>query len=421
MTRLSFIRAILQNPLILPLYLPSLIFAFCQGLLVPIMPIYIRDFGASYGLVGVVLAGEGLGMLFGDVPAGMLLRRLGKKWSMLAGVGLAALTTIALFWAGSIPEALGYRLLSGFGVALFNISRHAYLAERVSLNNRGRAIALFGGIVRIGRFAGPAVAGFVAAVYGLRAPFLLFGGASLVALLLVGLSVRRTYSNLDETWGSARSGRHHLLGTLKKHRRVLTSAGAGQLFAQMIRGGRDVIIPLYAADIIGLNVQEIGLIVSIAAAVDMTLFYPAGLLMDRRGRKFAILPCFSLQAIGMALIPLTGSYSGLLLVASLIAFGNGLGSGTMMTLGADLSPSESRGEFLGIWRLIGDLGSSGAPVVAGMVAEIVVLPAAALAMAGAGFAAVAIFAFLVPETLKKPQVVAASAGADSARLQVKPD
>jgi MFS family permease len=108
----------------------------------------------------------------------------------------------------------------------------------------------------------------------------------------------------------------------------------------------------------------------------------------------------------MALIPLTASFGGLIAAACLIAFGNGLGSGTMMTLGADLSPPETRGEFLGVWRLIGDVGASGAPIVAGAVAEILVLPAAALVLSGAGFVAVAVFAFMVPETLARTRVVA---------------
>ena len=397
------LQAIRQNNLILPVYVPSLIFAFAQGMLVPILPLYAIDFGVSYGLIGLLLAGEALGMLFGDVPAGMLIRRLGKKWSMLAGVGLAALTTIALMWAQSIPEALVYRLLSGFGIALFSVARHAYLAEMVTISSRGRAIALFGGVSRIGRFAGPAIGGFVAAVYGLRTPFLVFGLINAITLLVVGLFVYRTHTMVV---AGSPSRKHHLFATLKAHYRVLTSAGTAQLFAQMIRAGRDVIIPLYAADILGLNVQQIGLIISVAAAVDMTLFYPAGLLMDRLGRKFAIVPCFALQAIGMALIPLTASFGGLIAAACLIAFGNGLGSGTMMTLGADLSPPETRGEFLGVWRLIGDVGASGAPIVAGAVAEILVLPAAALVLSGAGFVAVAVFAFMVPETLARTRVVA---------------
>ena len=73
----------------------------------------------------------------------------------------------------------------------------------------------------------------------------------------------------------------------------------------------------------------------------------------------------------------------------------------MMTLGADLAPVDSRGEFLGVWRLIGDLGSAGGPLIVGGIAGALALGAAALVISGAGGLAASVFAFLVPETLKK--------------------
>lgn len=195
--------------------------------------------------------------------------------------------------------------------------------------------------------------------------------------------------------------RGHLLAVLKNHRRIFLIAGAAQLFAQMIRAGRQAILPLYGADTIGLDVATIGVVISAGTALDVLMVYPAGILMDKFGRKWAIVPCFAIQAFGMLLVPFSSDVTGLLLAALIMGFGNGLGSGTMMTVGADLAPAESHGEFLGVWRLIGDIGVSGGPMVVGIVADIVVLPAAALVMTGAGLAAALIFGLFVPETLEK--------------------
>ena len=396
------LNELLQHPLVFPLYLPSLIFAFSQGLIVPTLPLYMLEFDVSYGLVGLVLAGEGLGMLLGNVPAGAMLRRFGEKQAMVAGVGLAAFSTAALFWLNFIPLIIVCRLLAGFGIAMFNLSRHAYLAEEVVLTNRGRAIALYGGINRIGKFMGPAVGGLIAAAFGLRMPFLVYSATSMVVMGLIIFTVSSAQPGQLKVPTKSYGG--HLWTTLKAHHQILLTAGLAQLFAQMIRAGRTVIIPLYGAAI-GLDVQAIGLIISITSAIDMSLFYPAGWAMDRWGRKFAIVPCFLIQSIGMALIPFTNGFTGLLFASGLIGFGNGLGSGTMMTLGADLAPKESRGEFLGVWRLMGDVGASGAPLIVGWVATLLVLQTAIWVIAGAGLASVAIFALFVPETLKKQPAV----------------
>jgi MFS family permease len=339
-------------------------------------------------------------MILGDLPSGLVVRRLGQRGAMLLGVGCHVAATVALFWARSIPEVVVYRLISGLGQALYTVSRHAYIAGAVRVSGRGRAIALFGGIARVGRFVGPLVGGVIAQAYSLRAPFLLYGAAGTAAFACMAIWVpRRSTSTREPT---PRSEERIALGRLLRERLgLLSSAGLGQMFAQMIRAGRTIVIPLYGSDALGLDVQAIGTIVSLSSAIDMLFFYPAGLIMDRLGRKWAIVPSFCVQAIGMALVPLAAGYGGLLGAALTIGFGNGFSSGSMMTLGADLAPSRARGEFLGVWRLIGDVGSSGGPLIVGAIADLVALPAAALIMAGAGLLAGGVFGLLVPETLRR--------------------
>jgi MFS family permease len=393
--------ALRLHPLIFPVYLPTFLISLAGGIMAPILPLYLREFEVGYGLIGLVLSGQAIGMLITDIPSGMIMRWLGQRRAMIVGLGLVALSTLALLWARSIPEALIYRILSGVGFSIFGVSRHAYIAENAVISVRGRAVALFGGINRIGRFSGPAIGGMIGSALSLGAPFLVAGALLSLALLLVFWMVPRTKATQDRAQQSLRTYVHELWTTAKNQYRILTTVGLGQLFAQMVRTGRDVLIPLYGADVLGLDVSQIGWVSSFASAIDMLLFYPVGMIMDRWGRKYAIVPSFLIQGIGLALIPLTGGFIGLAAVAGLIGFGNGLGSGTMMTLGADLAPEDARGEFLGMWRLIGDLGFTLGPSVAGAVAGALALPAAALVMGSSGVIASMIFLFLVPETVKR--------------------
>lgn len=378
--------------------------AFCHGLLLPVLPLYVSEFGVSYWLIGLVLAGSELGLLLGDLPASLFIRRFGQKFVMLCGLACILVSVVALFWVQSVPTAFLCRLCTGFGTALLDIAYITYLTDRVNLKNRGKAIALLGGIRRIGGFfAGPAIGGLLAALYGLRSLFLLYGVASGTAFTLVYRFMQSSQRQADPKNRSVPQHQMNLMAVVKDHYRILSIAGLGQLCAQLLRRGRFVIIPLFGADLLGLSVQEIGYIISISAMVDMVLFYPAGWIMDRWGRKYAIVPSFIIQSLGIALIPLTGNFTSLLLVACIIGFGNGISSGTMMTLGADLSPPETRSEFLSLWRLIGDTGASGGPLIVGAVADVLVLSAAALVLSGVGFTGVLIFVLLVPETLKRPQ------------------
>ncbi len=409
-------NTIIRNPLILPVFIPTFLLRLGSGLLVPILPLYAKSFDISYSLVGLVLAAEGIGHLIGDLPAAMVLNRIGRKSAMLLGVITVALCGAGLFFAPSISVVFLLRFVGGIGGALWDISRYAYLADATAVHQRGRALSVFGGISRIGTFLGPVIGGYIASVASVKYPFLVYGGISFLAAVVAAIAVEASRKRVSPPQhGLAR----HFANIFRVHRKNLITAGTGQLFAQTIRSGRYIIIPLYGAEVLNLGYEQIGLIMTVSGFIDMMMFYPAGVIMDRFGRKFANVPSFALQAIGMALIPLTetfaphlnlsffsiglftGEFIALLFPASLLGFGNGLSSGAMMTLGADLAPREALSEFLGLWRLIGDGGRMSGPVCVGYVADILGLSPAALAIAGIGLSAAGIFLFLVPETLEK--------------------
>ena len=385
--------------LILAFYLPALMVTLGYGLLVPILPLYAADFEISYVLIGLVLAGEGIGTLIADVPTGMIQRRFGDKQVMMMGVLIKAVSLGLLFSASSIWVVLLLRLITGFGRSMYTVSAHVYITNHVDLGQRGKAISMYGGTHRLGGFIGPAIGGLLAGLVGMRATFLAVALVTAIGFVLIA-TFTQGRKNARRKTSDAGHG-FHIAAVLQQHKRILASAGTAQVFGQMIRAGRTVIIPLYAADALGLAVDQIGLIISLSVAVDFSLFMVAGWLMDRYGRKFAIVPCFGIQALGMALVPFAASFGGLLFAATLIGIGNGLGSGSMMTLGSDLSPAGSRGEFLGVWRLIGDLGHTGAPLVVGVVADALLLSSAIWVIAGSGLLAAGIFTFLVPETLQR--------------------
>ena len=71
-----------------------------------------------------------------DVPisatAGTLVARLGRKRSMMIGAVIMGATALAMAQATLLWEAAGYRFVSGIGMALWNIARHAYITEMVA-------------------------------------------------------------------------------------------------------------------------------------------------------------------------------------------------------------------------------------------------------------------------------------------------
>ena len=289
-----------RRDLILPFYLPAFLLAFGSGMLIPTLPLYLKSFGVSFTMVSVATAALGIGLIIGDLPAGSITQRVGLRRAMLIGAGILGCGMFATGLARLFAEIVLYRLVIGLGMSLWNISRHAYIAGATSVAERGRSLAVFGGVGRTGSFAGPAVGGFIAAHYGLRAPFFVHAAIAGVAALLILFFVRGQTKPQQVARGS------HLVGmlmVLKQHARDLSTAGSAQMFAQMIRAGRRLIVPLYGAFELGLDPDKLGLIITASAAIDMLMFYPAGLIMDRAGRKRASVPCFSCSPSAWACSP----------------------------------------------------------------------------------------------------------------------
>ena len=143
-----------RSPLLVAVYVPTLLLAFAEGLLIAILPLYAAGFGVGYGLVGFASSAAAIGTLLTDVPAGAVLGRVGLRPAMILGSGLVAASTLGLVWSDQFPGLVLLRFLAGIGAALWALSRHAYIAEAIAPAQRGQALSMFGGINRIGIFGG---------------------------------------------------------------------------------------------------------------------------------------------------------------------------------------------------------------------------------------------------------------------------
>ena len=380
--------------LVFSVYLPTIFFSIGQGAAIPAIPLFARELGASVALAAFIVALRGIGQIIGDVPAGLTISRLGDKFAMVAGTLLIGIVAVGATLSPT-PMALGALVLvMGIGWSFWQIARLAYVAEVTPLEHRGRALSMTGGMNRIGNFIGPAVGGFLGEWVGLEAAFVLQAVMGLAAAGMMFVVVSKTTRMPME--GSAFRG---LSETLKTHHGIYLRAGPPIIALSIVRQARQVFLPLWGEQI-GLGPGQIGLITSASFFIDATIFYPVGLVMDSHGRKWVAVPCLLTMAIGLTLLPLTETFWTFLVVGLLIGLGNGFGSGINMTLGADFSPDVGRGEFLGLWRLVGDLGQGGGPVVISGVTGLATLGAASVVTGGVGLVGAALMLLLVPEPLK---------------------
>jgi MFS family permease len=382
--------------LLLPVYVPSLLMAVSQEALTILLPLYMLEIGASPAFAALVVGLRGVGVLLFDVPAGMLVARFGDKPVLLGGLSLI-LIGLSLLCVTTEPWLIGCAAVAlGTGHAAWMLGRQSYLADVCTTNELGRAIAAMAGLQRGGALIGPVAGGALAGFAGYPVAFAVGAASAVIAGATVLAFARAVppHRNPDASLAGT-------LQVLRDQRRVLITAGGGALVLQLMRATRQLLVPLFG-QAVGLDVTTIGLVYSLATVVDIALFYPSGVLADRYGRKWSAVPSMAFYALGLALLPLAEGFYSLLAVAVLLGFANGIGTGVVMIIGADLARASGRhGQFLGLWRLIGDVGISGAPLLVGTVVDAAGLAAASFTVTGIGIVGALVMAFVVVETLRE--------------------
>lgn len=374
-------------------YIPGVLYAIGQGAATPMIALVALDLGASPAVAGAIVALRGIGTLFFDIPAGSLVARVGERRAMLIATGALTLIALGIGLGPTLPVYAVLVFLMGGAWSVWALARLAFATEVTPPRHRGRVMSMVGGTMRIGQFVGPLLGGLVVIPFGLAGPFFAQAVLAVVAALSLGLAPEPPTAGTGVTIPSS------LRQVLRDHRRTLGTAGMVAVTFQLLRTARQAIIPLWG-DHIGLSASQISLIFGLSSGIEMIIFYPVGMLMDRKGRRWAAIPSLLLLSLGLALIPLTAGFIGLLVVSLFIGLANGLGSGINLTLGSDLSPEAGRSQFFGLWRLISDVGTAGGPLLVAVVTSLVSLAAAPIAVAAVGVAGAAVMWRSVPETLQ---------------------
>lgn len=371
----------------LPAFGPSLMLGIAEGAIYPVLALSAMELGASAAVAGLVVALVSVGRTVANLPAAAIASRWGERRAMVGAAIFGLLALVMCLAAPNISLFAAAVFALGLVGAVFKLARQTYLTTAAPIALRARAMSTLGGTMRLGMFIGPFLAAGLIHLLGLPGAYITaiaaMAGAGAVALLV---------PDPEPTDQSRHGLSSRQMMTLQAHRYagVFLTLGVATALVTAIRACRQIVIPLWAEHI-GLDATATALIYGLMGGVDMLLFYPAGRIMDLRGRHWITLPSMLIMGISFVLLPLSTGFYGLLAVSLLMGFGNGIGSGLVMTIGADASPKRGRTEFLGLWRVISDTGGGCGPLLLSIVTAAVSLAAGVMVIGSLGFVAAAMF------------------------------
>ncbi len=358
--------------LVVPVFLPSLLFSIGENSMIPLIPASALAMGADLGTAGLIAGLVMTGTLIADLPAGKLVDRIGERSSMIYSAAAGAIGILLSVFAVNLYMLGAGILILGAASAVFALARHSFMTEHIPLSHRARSVSILGGMFRGGSFFGPLLGAWVVHIGGPGAVYwvavVVCGSAAVLLLLTKKDAILNTPVVV--------AGR--TLEVAKREWKKLATVGVGVSVIGILRTSRQIGLPLWAISI-GIPAAEAAFYIGIANALDFALFYASGAIMDRFGRRWAAVP----TAVGLGVAHLLVAFSfnspTFLAIAILMAIVNGVGSGVILVLGSDLAPTDARNEFLASYRLLTDAAVAGAgPLLVGVAALVTLGPALAI-------------------------------------------
>ena len=388
-------------------YGPTLLLSFGYGAVIPMLAIQALALGANPSLAALIAALVGVGQVLGDLPAGVLTGRIGERRALAGAAIVDAIALGAAFFVKNLWVFAAIVFIHGLSGSVFNLARQAYLTVAVPMKWRARAMSSLGGVFRIGHLLGPLAGAVIIHNYGLIGIFPLASAmcifAAVVTMYMPDISGNTTPATWPKASASAAADQPVTLwAVLWAHRHTLLTIGWGVLVIGLVRSARQVIIPLWC-NANGLSLTMTNLIFAASMCADVALFFPGGMLMDRLGRWWATVPTMIIMGAGFAALPLAHSALPIAMLSFLLGAGNGMSAGINLTLGADLSPTVGRPQFLAGWRLFADIGNSTGPLIISLVTAIASLGISALALGLIGWLGALHMAHFMPRSGHLPK------------------
>jgi DHA1 family multidrug resistance protein-like MFS transporter len=151
------------------------------AVMLPLLPLYATQLGASPTVLGLLIAAFGVTNAIGQLAGGFLTERFPARRLVPTGIGIYATANVFIATAVAAVPLVAYRALAGVGAGLNQVAERLYVTQVTASARRAFANGVLSAAGAAGSVLGPAIGGLLAAVSDLRVPFILVGVTSALA------------------------------------------------------------------------------------------------------------------------------------------------------------------------------------------------------------------------------------------------
>jgi MFS transporter, DHA1 family, multidrug resistance protein len=351
------------------------------GIIIPVLPFYAEEMGASPTQLGLLMAVYSLMQLIFAPFWGKLSDRIGRKPIMMIGIAGLSLSFFIQAMATELWMLFAARIIGGVLSSANMPTAMAYVADITTPENRGKGMGIVGAAVGLGFVFGPAIGG-IFSKSSMSMPFYLAGASSLITLVIIFFFLKESLQKNNEELNQ-----NHKQSRWKAFSGPASVLFVLQLLISLSLSGLEATFAYFAAQRAGLGAIQLGYIFMIMGfAGALVQGGMVGRLTKKYGEGKVIQGGIVVSAIGFGLILFVDSFTTAAIFLSIFGIGNGVirpSVSSLLTKTTDAGHGSATGllsSFDSLGRIIGPpLGgwlfslSIGLPYISGAIISVMAL------------------------------------------------
>ncbi|MCW3981192.1 MAG: MFS transporter [Candidatus Bathyarchaeota archaeon] len=384
------------------------------GLVMPLLPIYARNFGATGAELGLLTASFAVARIITTFPGGMLADWAGRKIPVVLGL-LAYSVVMTLYgFSEDVNQLILLRGLQGLASGIVWPVLSTMVADIAAPEDRSKAIGLYEMMWFLGSVVGPGLGGVLAGAFTVATPFFVCGTLAFASMILVAFTVKETmrnhkkpenkpaksHSEKDSNSTLADEGGSFLVNSvsaLTPYPKIFVGLCVVGLLISFSHSLIQPVLSVFANEELGISVVDVGLLFTAMGIVTLVTTLPLGTAADRTGRKITLVTGILFTAFSAVLITVSGSFWPLLLVMMMRGVGRAATNPSLTVMFTNLLPITRRGRGMGIYNGFRNVGLVVGSSVGGFLYDTMSSQTPFIICAIAGLVAVAVIIFLITE------------------------
>ncbi len=335
------------------------------GIVLPLLPFYAEDLGATPFEVTMIIASFSGMQLIAAPIWGRFSDRTGRRRLLIAGLFASAISYLIFALADSIAILLISRAAAGAAGGTISVAQ-AYVADSTKGEERAHGLGLIGAASGLGIMLGPAIGGYFSR-FGLGAPGLVAAGLCAFNALAAILFLPESKPFLDRAANVVKGQASSFGGWIRSLTRYPLNILLGVYFLALSSfTSMTSVLALYLERTFAMDASDMGLVFTLAGAVTVVIRGGAvGRIVKAFGEAATVRAGCVLLAISVGAIPFLPNKWWLALLVPLWACSTGILFPSLASLISRATDEHSQGSILGGSQLAGGTGRVVGPLWAG--------------------------------------------------------